>query len=263
MVLTKVKAIVWLHTLRLWRYKWSFLNLILAEAAWIFLFVLGALLFVPKEYLGPAVKSAFWMIVAWNVMSQCSSLIGGWMNFFIAIGMVEEHLLRGTSPFKVILGRVVPSFSVVIASLFFIAAILNGVFHTNVLEVADPYLLVLAFSTLAAQGLAYGITVAAISVKTSVPHNMLEIVNFAVIGLLMIPLDRIPSLLTIPFLCIPYVAPAHLAKIGASASQSYMLSEATAISLLEALLMLAIAAYMIKNSETWIKKNGVRAIGFF
>lgn len=96
MVLTRVKAILWLHTLRLWRYKWSFLNLVLAEAAWVFLFVLGALLFVPGEYLGFAVKSAFWTIVAWNIISQCSSLIGAWMNFFISIGMVEEHILRGS-----------------------------------------------------------------------------------------------------------------------------------------------------------------------
>ncbi|RLE64698.1 MAG: hypothetical protein DRJ38_05000 [Thermoprotei archaeon] len=263
MVLTRVKAILWLHTLRLWRYRWSFLNLVLAEAAWVFLFVLGALLFVPGEYLGLAVKSAFWTIVAWTIISQCSSLIGAWMNFFISIGMVEEHILRGISPFKVILGRVVTSFSVILVSLLFISAILNGVFKTNVWAINDPYLLTLSFIALALQGLAYGITIAAISVKTSIPHNMLEIVNFAVIGLLMIPLDRIPGLFAIPFLCVPYVASAHLAKIGASGAQPYMLLEALNISLLETLVMLTIAIYVIKKSEEWIKKNGVRAIGFF
>ncbi len=263
MVLTRIKAILWLHTLRLWRYRWSFLNLVLAEAAWVFLFVLGALLFVPKEYLGLAVKSAFWVIVAWNVISECSSLIGAWMNFFISIGMIEEHILRNISPFKVILGRVVTSFSVIFVTLFFISAILNGVFETNVWSVNDPYLLALSFIALALQGLAYGVTIAAISVRTSIPHNMLEIINFAVIGLLMIPLEKVPGLLAIPFLCIPYVASTHLAKVGASGAQPYMLLEALAISLAETIIMLAVAAYMIKKSEEWIRKNGVRAIGFF
>jgi len=102
MFLTRLKAILWLHTLRLWRYKWSFLNMVLSHAAWIFLFILGALLFVPGEYLGVAVKAAFWTIVAWNIISMFSSLIGGWMHFFISLGMVEEHILRGISPFKTV-----------------------------------------------------------------------------------------------------------------------------------------------------------------
>ena len=52
LAIVRAKAVLFLHTIRLWRYKWSFLNMILSEAAWIFLFVLGALLFVPEEQLG-------------------------------------------------------------------------------------------------------------------------------------------------------------------------------------------------------------------
>jgi len=40
------------------------------------------------------VKGAFWVVVAWSMISNFSSLMGGWMGFFISIGMVEEHLLR-------------------------------------------------------------------------------------------------------------------------------------------------------------------------
>ena len=263
MFLTRLKAILWLHTLRLWRYKWSFLNMVLSHAAWIFLFILGALLFVPGEYLGVAVKAAFWTIVAWNIISMFSSLIGGWMHFFISLGMVEEHILRGVSPFKTVLGRVIPSFSVVTASLLFIAAILNGVFKTNVLQVGDPLLLIFAFLLLVVEGLAYGLTIAAISMKTSIPHNMLEILNFVVIGLLMVPAHSLPEVIRVAYLCIPYVAPAHLAKIATSLDMPILFGEALTISIIEALIMSIIALYTIKSSEKWIKKNGVRAIGFW
>lgn len=263
MAITRIKAILWLHTLRLRRYKWSFLNMILAETAWIFLFILGALLFVPSEYLGIAVKAAFWTIVAWNVISQFSSLIGGWMNFFISIGMIEEHTLRGISPFKMILGRIIPSFSVITASLLFMAAILNGVFNTNVLLVNNLPLLVLALLLLVVEGLSYGLTIAAISIRTSIPHNMLEILNFAVVGILMIPVQSLPESIRIAYLCIPYVAPTHLAKIATAINMSALFTEALIISIVEALVMAIIALHFIKSSEKWMKRNGVRAVGFW
>jgi len=263
MALTRIKAILWLHTLRLRRYKWSFLNMILSETAWIFLFILGALLFVPSEYMGTAVKAAFWTIVAWNIISQFSSLIGGWMNFFISIGMVEEHTLRGISPFKMILGRIIPSFSVSIASLLFMAAILNGVFNTNVLLVNNLPLLILAILLLAVEGLSYGLTIAAISIRTSIPYNMLEILNLATIGILMIPAQNLPKTIGIAYLCIPYVAPAHLAKIATAISMSALFIEALTISIIEALIMSLIALHFIKSSEKWVKKKGVRAVGFW
>jgi len=263
MAITRIKAILWLHTLRLRRYKWSFLNTILSETAWIFLFILGALLFVPSKYMDIAVKEAFWIIVAWNIISQFSSLIGGWMNFFISIGMVEEHTVRGVSPFKMILGRIIPSFTVIVGSLLFMAAILNGVFKTNVLHINNPALLVFSFLILFLEGLSYGLTIAAISIRTSVPYNMLEILNFAVIGLLMIPVQNLPGLMRIAYLCIPYVAPVHLAKIATGINVSALFFEALAISMVEALIMGLAALYFIKSSERWMKRNGVRSVGFW
>jgi hypothetical protein len=185
------------------------------------------------------------------------------MNFFISIGMVEEHTLRGISPFKMIPGRMIPSFSVITASLLFMATILNGVFNTNVLLVNDLPLLVFALLLLAVEGLSYGLTIAAISIRTSIPYQMLEILNFAIIGILMIPVQSLPETVRIIYLCIPYVAPAHLAKIAAAINMSAFFIEALIVSIVEASIMSLMALHFIKSSERWMKKNGVRAIGFW
>ncbi|MDK2464283.1 MAG: hypothetical protein QI223_05885 [Candidatus Korarchaeota archaeon] len=258
----RLKAVLWLHTLRLWRYRYSFLNMILSEAAWIFMFVLGALLFVPSERLGVAVKGAFWTIVAWSFVSNFSSLVGGWMNFFISIGMVEEHLVRGFSPFRTLLGRVVTGLSVVVASLLFMAALVGGAFHVDLLRTERLWLLLAGMGLLAVQSLSYGFTVASIAVRTSVPNNLLDILDGVVIGLLMVPVQALPEALRLIFLCIPYVAPAHLVKLATGAGEGLEYS-ALAIAGVEALVMAVVAAWATKWAIRWIRRNGVRAIGFW
>jgi len=261
--LVRAKAVLWLHTIRLWRYRWSFLNMILSEAAWIFLFVLGALLFVPSEQLGVAVKAAFWTIVAWSVISNFSSLVGAWMNFFISLGMVEEHLVHGFSPFKALLGRLITGSSVIVASLLFMAALVGGAFHVNLLAIDSVGLLTIGMILLAAEGLSYGFTVAAISMRTSVPHNLLDILNLGFVGILMVPVQALPEGARLAYLCIPYVAPAHLVKVATGSMPPVLMAEALAISALETAAMLAAAALAMRSVETWVRRNGVRAIGFW
>jgi len=261
--LVRAKAVLLLHTIRLWRYRWSFLNMILAEAAWIFLFILGALLFVPKEFLGMAVKGAFWIIVAWSIISNFSGLIGGWMNFFISIGMVEEHMLRGFSPFKALLGRLIPGSTVTVASLFFMGALVGGAFHVDVFAVEDVPLLLLGMILLVVEGLSYGFTVASIALRTSVPHNLLEILNFGFVGLMMIPLSSIPEKARLVYLVIPYIAPTHLLKVATSSALGEFVSEAIAVSIVESIAMLLVAIISMRLVNSWIVRNGVRAIGFW
>ncbi len=260
--LARVKAVLWLHTIRLWRYRYSFLNMILSEGAWIFMFVLGALLFVPSEKLVVAVKGAFWTIVAWSVVSNFSSLVGGWMNFFISIGMVEEHLVRGFSPFRTLLGRVVTGLSVIVVSLLFMAALVGGAFHVNLLHAESLWLLLLGMGLLAVQSLSYGFTVASVAVRTSVPNNLLEILNLVVVGLLMVPVQALPEGLRLAFLCIPYVAPAHLVKLAAGAGEGLEYAALT-VAWVETMAMAAIAVWATEWAIQWIRRNGVRAIGFW
>ncbi|RLG53961.1 MAG: hypothetical protein DRO00_02505 [Thermoproteota archaeon] len=261
--LVRMKAVLYLHTIRLWRYKWSFLNMILSEAAWVFLFVLGSLLFVPKEQLTTVVKGAFWVIVAWSMISNFSSLVGGWMRFFISIGMVEEHLLRGFSPFKTLLGRLVTGSTVIISSLLFMAVLVKGAFNVDLLTVDQIALLIIGMALLAIESLSYGFTVAAISMRTSVPGNLLEILNLGVIGLMMIPIHSLPERTRLIYLCIPYTAPSHLVKIAISSVPPELVREALILSTMVCVTMLIFAILAMKLANLWIKKNGVKAIGFW
>jgi len=263
LAIVRAKAVLFLHTIRLWRYKWSFLNMILSEAAWIFLFVLGGLLFVPKEELSTTVKGAFWVIVAWSMISNFSSLIGGWMSFFISMGMVEEHLLRGFSPFKALLGRLITGSTVIVASLLFMATLVRGAFHVNLLAVGQVALLIGGMILLAIESLSYGFTVAAISMRTSVPHNLLEILNLGVIGLMMVPIHVLPEAVRIIYLCIPYTAPAYLVKVAISSTPPDLVKEALIISTIVSMTMLFTAVLVMRLVNYWIRKNGVKAIGFW
>lgn len=256
-----VRAIVWLHSLRLWRYKWSFLNMVVAETLWIFVFLLGVLLFVPPEQVNSACRMAFWTVVAWSVISQCAGLMGGWTNFFISIGMVEEHLLRGVSPFKVILGRTIPSSAVIAGTALFMAAVINGSFGVDVLLLEDPYLLVTGMALMLVEALSYGLALSAISMRTGIPHSLLDMANFMLVGLLLLPVTALPPALRVPFMAIPYVAPMHLVRLGIRRGQE-PLAEALALSVALALVMVAAALRLVRNAEEWIRKSGVRAVGF-
>ncbi len=261
MALVRLKAVLWLHTLRLWRYKWSFLNLILSQAMWVFLFILGILLFVPRDYIGLACREAFWIIVAWTIVSQTSTMVGGWMRFFITLGMIEEHILRNISPFNVVLGRIIPSSAVSIGTLLFIALIFGEAFNTNVFSVYNIGLLVLGMLLIFIQSLAYGFTIAALSVRIGISRGIFEILSFAIVGLLMVPVENIPSPLNTLFLSVPYVAPMHLSKLALSSS-NFMLIQSTIISLVETVAMIIVAVHSVTSSEEWIRRQGVKAVGF-
>lgn len=257
---TELKGIIWLHTLRLWRYKWSFLNMVISEAMWMFIFILGILLFVPSEYIAVACKGAFWIIVSWQVISQVSTIMGGWMQFFISLGMIEEHILRGISPFKVIMGRVVPGLSVTAGTMLFMAFILNTTFKTNVTSMGNPALICLGLVFLMIQALSYGLILSAISVKTGIPHSMLEFTSFLIVGLLLIPIENFQFPLNLILLAIPYVAPVNLVKDGAFGT-SILVVESVVLSLVISGIFIYLAIKFVKSAEKLIKTQGVKAIG--
>ncbi len=261
--LVRLRAILWLHSTRLWRYRWSFLNMILSETAWIFLLVLGVLLFVPRGEVEAAVRAAFWVIVSWTLVSQFSSLVGGWTTFFISMGMVEEHILRGVSPFRAILGRVITGLSVAAASLLFMGAVLGETFGVDLFALRDPAALAVGLAAVGVEGLSYGLMVSSISFRTSVPQNLLEILNFSVIGLMMVPVDSLDGWARAALLAVPYVAPTHLLKVGAGAAAGALAAPALASSLIEAAAMAAAALLATGWAEEWVRRNGVRAVGFW
>ena len=259
-MLSRFKAIVWLHFLRLWRYRLSFIGLTLSEVLWILLFLLAVLLFTPREYLDLACRNAFWIILCWSLIQMNSMIVGSWMNFFISMGMVEEHLIRGISPFKVILGRIIPSSTVSLLSTLLIAIILSSTFKVDVLLIQFPLLVLIGLVFIIIESLSYGLSIASLSIRTGIPHNFLEILNFMVIGILTISVESMRPPLSYLLLLIPYTAPSQLIKMGIS-GREYMFIESLTMSIVVATVMVLMALYLVNHAKSWLLKNGVRAIG--
>lgn len=259
----KLVAIVWLHFLRLWRYRYNLINMIVSNAMWVLLLILGVILFVPSEEFNSAVKTAYWTIACWSVISNFSSLVGGWTNFFISLGMVEEHLMRGISPFLVIGGRLSTATAVSVLTILFMGALIQSLFSAPVFELLNPSLALFGFIAIALQSLFYGLIVAALAMRISVSEQFLEILNFAIVGLLLVPMRIVPVPLKLLYLVVPYIAPTHLLKISCGSEDQSFLMPAIAISLIEAVSLCFLAYIVIRMTEEHLRKNGVRAIGFY
>ncbi len=257
---TRVKAIVWLHLTRLYRYKLSFVGLVLSNLMWVLLYVLGMLLFISPGQFNEAVKASFWSIVGWILLSNFSSLVGGWTNFFISLHMVEEHLLRDTSPFSVLLGRGVTAIIMAAASATFMGLVFGALFSVNVLEVYSPLLFSAGMVMLTVQALSYGIIIAALSMRTSISYGFLEIASFVMVGLFIVPVQVIPEGGRLLFLSVPFVSPVHLLKVAAGAASGYM-TVGIMISLFESLLLPLISLLVTRRTLREIMIKGVRAVG--
>ncbi len=259
----KVKAIIWLHTLRLWRYGMSFINMVLSQMLWILLFIMGVLLFVPPEHLTVALRMAYWTIAAWSIISSFSSLVGGWTSFFILMGMVEEHLLRNTSPFTTIIGRVLTGTTVSFAIIIVMGYAFSWIFGRVLMTVEQPALMLLAFLLLIVESLSYALSISATSMRTSISEQFLEILNFGIIGLLIVPVSALPGYARLIYLTIPYVGPTYMVKVAIGSESPVLVKWATSISLIEAVLMVLIALRLMKSVEDHVRRNGVRAVGFW
>jgi len=153
--------------------------------------------------------------------------------------------------------------TVIVASLLFMATLVRGAFHVNLLAIDRAVLLITGMILIAIESLSYGFTVAAISMRASVPHNLLEILNLGVIGLMMIPIHALPEITRVIYLCIPYIAPAYLVKVAISSASSDFVREALIISTILSITMLFTAMLVMRLVNCWIRKNGVKAIGFW
>lgn len=259
----KLKAILWLHIIRLWRYRMGFLNMILSEVLWMLLLVMGIVLFVPPEQLTTSLRMGYWTIAAWNVISSFSSLIGGWTTFFIMIGMVEEHILRNTSPFATILGRALTGTTVSFTIIIAMGYLFEWIFGRRLMILVSLPILLVAFILLIVESLSYSLSISAASMRTSVSEQFLEILNFGIIGLLMVPVSALPGYTSMIYLLIPYIAPAYLVKVAVGAEVPSLLPAAVVVGVTESLIMALITLRLIESVETHIRRNGVRAVGFW
>jgi len=262
--LYKIKAVVWLHILRLWRYKVSFLNMALSITLWILLFLLGALMFAPKGELFKAIPIVFWGIIMWNLMSNTISLISGWTWYYLSQGFVEEHILTDTSPFLVLVGRPITGLFLSALAIIFIYITLSGFEGSPIITIMDPFTLMLGISTLTLMSISVGLILAALSFKTGIQQMLIEMLNFIILiaGGLMAPLSKLPRFLTYIAILIPFSHSAELVRFGAAGIRPWAsLAVIVPLSLILTASLLAISILTIKRIEMHIRVSGLRAIG--
>jgi len=260
----KVKAVIWLHILRLWRYKFSFINNVFSIMLWITIFVLGALMFIPKEQMSYVAPITFWGIVMWNIMSNSVWFIGGWSWFFISQGFVEEHIIVNTKPSLVFAGRVLTGLSITLLASFTLYLIFSGMFGTDLLKIYNLEYLVLGLLCVLIISVSYSLILAAISFRIGVPGTAIDIVNFLIliIGGIIAPVSKLPEPIRVIAIMLPYSHPAELVRYGVAGINPILGIEGeTIISPLIAVLFVILAITLFNNVEKRIRKHGVKAVG--
>ncbi len=261
---TRIYAIVWLHLLRLWRYKFSFLNSILTTILWLTIFVLGALMFIPKEQWSLMAPIALWGIIMWQFLSTSVWYIGGWTWFFVSQGFVEEHLLTNTSPAPVLVGRALVGLTITVSSSLLVALVFTGLTGPEVLLVDNILYVALGLVLLCTMTISYGLYLAALSFRIGIPGTLLDIANFVsfILGGLAVPLSKLPPQLRSIALIIPYAHPAEIVRYGVRGLEPYLgLETEILVSTIVALAMATIAYLLFKYILRHVRRYGVRAIG--
>ncbi|RLF23028.1 MAG: hypothetical protein DRM97_05180 [Thermoprotei archaeon] len=139
--------------------------------------------------------------------------------------------------------------------------LMGEMFGVSMFMLNEPWMLILGLIFMAIQGVAYGVTLASISMRTSIPHSFLDILNFAVMGLLVVPLEGLPEALRLFIVFIPYVAPMQLMKRGISSS--FMMRPELIVSCITITsVMILISIWQTKKTERWIRRHGVKGVGF-
>ena len=264
MISVRLKAIVWLHVLRLWRYRYSFINMALNSTLWVTIFLLGALMFVPPEDLPSGMPLVFWGITMWTILSNSVWLVGAWTGFYISMGLVEEHMLVGISSSRVLVGRAIPGLSVSAAVILLIYYVLSSIVGVSRGIAEYPHLLVLGLSLLTVMALSYGLILSAISFRTGVPPVLLDIANFVVfiVGGIATPVSSLPPTLQKVAVLIPYSYPAEIVRYAAIGYKPFFALEVeVAVSVIVSAFMAALSLYLMRRSEEYIRRNGLKAIG--
>ncbi|MCD6563517.1 MAG: hypothetical protein J7K23_06325 [Thermoproteales archaeon] len=256
------KAVIWLHFLRLFRYKWSLINQALGTFLWIIIYIIGTSLFMIKEEEKILIQ-LFWIITAWQYIRISARLIGNWIDFFTAIGMIEEHLLRNISPFTILSGRVITSTSVTVITTALTGLIIKTVFDVNILNIYNPFLLILGFFTLIIQCIYYGKILSILSLGTSISYSFWGYLNFSSLALFVIPPEKLMFPLNILIVSLPFTSSVYLLKNGINGINSFtLLTMSLLFSFINGILLKIIENILAKKVLKNILKNGYRGIGY-
>lgn len=263
MAVRKFVTIVWMHVLRMWRLKTSYVNTVVNTSIWLFVFALSVFAFTPAERVPEVAPYVFWGMLMWALMSYNVWFIAGWSWWFVGLGMVEEHLLTNTSPTTVLLARGVVGVSLAALTVIILSPIFYFIGGPAVYSVTHPAYLGLGLATLYVMAASYALTLAAISFRIGVPGAVLDITNFLAffVGILTPPTYLPPALRAIS-LAIPYTHAAELVRYGAAGAEPLIGVSAEAfVAVAVAAAMAGMAAAAQRLSLKAIRRYGVRGVG--
>ncbi len=262
--LRKAMAIVWLHLVRLHRYKLGFMNMILTDMIWYILLTLGAFAFSPAGSHSVAAVLIFWGIVMWSIMNNTIWLIVGWVRFVLAWRIFEDHILHNTNPIFLISGRIITSTIVtalavpVIATAFYFLTGAPIIFVKNIGLMALGIVLLIIYAAL------YSMVLVCLSLRLRIPGVMLDVTNMAmfVIGGLGVPLAWMAPIIRDIAFFIPYTYAAEIARAGIAGIKPYFgLTGTLTISGAYIAIMFLITTAVIKYSIEYIRRHGIKGVG--
>lgn len=262
--LRKAIAIVWLHLVRLHRYKLGFMNMILTDMIWYILLTLGAFAFSPAGSHSVMAVLIFWGIVMWSIMNNTIWLIVGWVRFVLAWRIFEDHILHNTNPIFLISGRIITSTIVTSMAVPVIAIAFYLLTGAPIIFVKNLGLMALGIGLLIVYAALYSMVLVCLSLRLRIPGVMLDVTNMAmfVIGGLGVPLAWMVPVVRDIALFIPYTYAAEIARAGIAGIKPYFgLTGTLAISAAYMVVMLLITAAVIKHSIEYIRKHGIKGVG--
>ena len=264
-LLLKIKALLYLHSLRTWRFKYTFVNSTVNMGLWMAIFIIGALIFVPSSEIPKIAPYMFWGIILWTMLSSSVWSVGGWAWFIISLGMYEEHTIHNTSIIFLLSGRtvtVITDTALITPVLYFLIRKLSG---PAVSYVSNPVAILGGLVTMFVMAMSYGLMLSAISFRIGVPGTLLDISNFLllVLGGIAIPISKLPSLMRYVALAIPFSYPSELTRYGATGAPTYLpLQTLVGLNFAIAASMLVSALLTYRNIESkYLRKYGPRAVG--
>lgn len=263
--LAKLLAVIYLHGVRTWRYKYSFINSSINTMLWITIFLLGVIMFVPAKELPVVAPQVFWGITVWNLITYTVIYISGWTTWFlVSMGLVEEHMLHGLGLPLLLAGRLVTVLAESAIAVPLVYFVLRGVAGPMRL-VENPWLLLYGLVAAEAMALGYALVLATLALRLSIPGPMLDITNFIlfIVGGIAAPVAKLPAQLRVVALLTPYSHAAELVRYAATGTKPYLglLTETFISGALAVAMPLAAYAFYRFVEKHYLRRYGVRGVG--
>ena len=263
-LLREARAMLWLHLKRAVRYKYGLINWGVIEFLYMAIYMLGALAFSPREQWPLVSKYVFWGILAWTMVSTPTWTIGGWTRFYVNMGLWEQHEAVGASHSLFLSMRIIPAviagfIGSITAYGFLLAEVGGGIGVEGSIALALIFLLWLIL-----QSTLYGLLLSYLSLLTSTPGPMLDVLNILlfIIGGIGVPVANLPRAAQLFALATPYSHAAELLRWSTIGSQPYLgVPGEVAAGLLTTLGLGLTALYARNKAYSSARRNGIKGIG--